>query len=181
MLPGVSHREPSAAPSAWITRFASDFGPASRVLDLACGAGRHIRLLADAGHHITAVDVDLSGVTDLEGQTNVALLAANLEDGSPWPLPGETFDAVVVTNYLHRPLFPAIRAAVAAGGLLLYETFAQGNERYGKPSNPDFLLLPDELLEVVADEFEVLAFEQGITDSPRPAVVQRIAARRMAQ
>jgi len=167
-------------------RFASELGPGSRVLDLACGAGRHARMLLDAGHHVTAVDVDLSGVTDLEGHPSVSLRAADLEDGSPWPLPGATFDGVIVTNYLHRPIFPAVLAAVATGGMLLYETFARGNEQYGKPSNPDFLLRPAELLEVVRSDgeaggFEILDFSQGFTDTPKPAVVQRIAARRPAR
>ena len=182
----MSHRDRSAVPSPWIVRFASELGPGSRVLDLACGAGRHARMLLDAGHHVTAVDVDLSGVTDLEGHPSVSLRAADLEDGSPWPLPGATFDGVIVTNYLHRPIFPAVLAAVATGGMLLYETFARGNEQYGKPSNPDFLLRPAELLEVVRSDgeaggFEILDFSQGFTDTPKPAVVQRIAARRPAR
>jgi SAM-dependent methyltransferase len=166
----------SSWPSGWIKRFAAFLRPESRVLDLACGAGRHTRFLAAAGHHVTAVDVDLDRVMDLDGSPYTRLVRADLEDGSAWPLDEACFDAVVVTNYLHRPLFPRILAAVGPGGVLLYETFARGNERFGKPSNPAFLLVPDELLDLVRDPLQVVAFEQGPVTGPRPAMVQRICA-----
>jgi hypothetical protein len=124
--------------------------------------------------HVTAVDRDPDQQPDAPGLTKVR---ADLEAGLAWPLGSQHFDLVVVTNYLHRPILPDIAAAVAPGGLLLYETFALGNERFGKPSNPDFLLLPGELAAAVAGRLEVLAFEEVELGVPRPAVVQRIAAR----
>jgi len=123
---------------------------------------------------VTALDRDPDQQPDAAGLTKIA---ADLEAGSPWPLAGQRFDLVVVTNYLHRPILPEIVGAVAPGGLLLYETFAQGNERFGKPSNPDFLLRPGELAKAVAVRLEVLAYEEIELGPPRPAVVQRIAAR----
>jgi SAM-dependent methyltransferase len=153
--------------------------PPGPVLDLACGGGRHLRLFAALGHPVTGVDRDLSMVADLEGRPDVELLSADLEDGSPWPLSGRLFAGVVVTNYLHRPLLPRLVAAVAPGGLLVYETFARGNERFGKPANPDFLLAPGELLDAVRDNLAVLAYEDLIVRQPRPAALQRIAAQRL--
>ena len=124
------------------------------------------------------VDLDTLAVADLGADELVEIVAADLEDGSPWPLPCRVFDAVVVVNYLHRPLFPDIIASVAVGGLLIYETFALGNEKFGRPSNPDFLLQPEELLTVVQAELEVLAFEQLEVQAERPAVIQHVAATR---
>ena len=146
------------------------------VLDLACGSGRHVRLLRERGHPVVALDRDLSTLGDLPDDPDVEPIECDLEDGSPWPLAGRTFAGIVVTNYLHRPLFPAIVAAVAGGGVLIYETFAAGNERFGKPSNPDFLLSPGELLDAVHDELRVVAYEDGIVETPRPAAIQRICA-----
>lgn len=143
-------------------------------LDLAAGAGRHSRLLLTHGFQVTAVDRDPDRQPDAPGLRKIR---ANLEDGSPWPLGAERFDLVVVTNYLHRPILPDIIGAVAPGGLLLYETFAVGNERYGRPSNPAFLLRPGELAEAVAGRLEVLAFEDLELGPPHPAVIQHIAAR----
>lgn len=147
------------------------------VLDVACGSGRHTRLLLERGWQVAALDRSLEGISDLLAQRRLEAIEADLEDGSPFPLTGRQFDAVVVTNYLHRPLLPALIAAVAPGGLLLYETFARGNEAFGKPSNPDFLLKPGELLEAVRGRLRVLAYEDLIIDKPKPAAVQRIAAR----
>lgn len=173
---------PLAPPSAWITRFTRRLPPASEVLDLACGAGRHTRLLAAAGHQVTAVDRDLSGLEDFSPVPGcLQLVEADLEDGSRWPLGDSRFDLIVVTNYLWRPLFPYLRAAIADGGMLLYETFALGNERFGKPDNPAFLLRPGELLAEFGTTLQVLAFEQGEVEVPKPAVVQRICAVHMAQ
>jgi hypothetical protein len=125
---------------------------------------------------VVAVDRDVSGLADLGGRPDLEILERDLETGYPWPLADRRFAAVVVTNYLHRPLVPAIVAAVQPGGLLLYETFAQGHERFGKPTNPDFLLHPGELLEAVRGRLTVLAYENLEVAQPRPAVVQRIAA-----
>ena len=166
-----------AQPSPWVVRWASMIVAAGAVLDLACGSGRHTRYLLGLGLSVLAVDRDLAGVADLLGTPGFASLAADLEGGAPWPLPDRRFDGVVVTNYLHRPIMAKIVAAVAPGGVLIYETFAQGNERFGKPSNPDFLLRPGELLDH-ARPLEVLAYEALITRGERPAMIQRIAARR---
>ena len=149
------------------------------VLDLACGSGRHTRLFAAAGHPVTAVDIDVSGLGDLAGNRGVQRVEADLEGSDPFsvlgPLHGRTFGGVVVTNYLHRPLLEGLVAAVAPGGVLIYETFALGNERYGRPSNPAFLLRPDELLHSV-EPLAVVAFEQGLIAAPKPAVIQRVCA-----
>ena len=158
------------APSAWVVRWAPQI-TRGRVLDLACGGGRHARLLAGLGHEVTAVD---RGPQSLPG---VRFVQADLEDGSPWPLPGASFQGVVVANYLHRPLFPAIERALAPGGVLIYETFMAGNERFGKPANPKFLLAPGELWAAFGG-LHVIAFEQGLSLQPRIAMVQRICARR---
>ena len=146
------------------------------MLDLACGAGRHTRHFVERGYRVVAVDRDLSGIGDLAGHPDVETLEADLEDGSAFPLAGRRFDGVVVANYLHRPLLPHLVDAVADGGALLYETFARGNERLGKPTNPDFLLEPGELLDAVRPHLQVVAYEDLEVTEPNPAVVQRIAA-----
>jgi hypothetical protein len=130
---------------------------------------------AARGCHVTAVDRDASALAALAGLPRITPLEADLE-AAPWPLPHERYDAVIVTNYLHRALWPDLVAAVADDGVLLYETFAQGNEAYGKPSKPDFLLASGELLTVLGNRLTVVAFEQGLDALARPAVRQRIAA-----
>jgi SAM-dependent methyltransferase len=164
------------AVSAWVARFAERIPQGGPVLDLAAGGGRHTRFLVGRGHPVTAVDRDVAGLTDLLTNPAVTILAGDLEDGRPWPLGERRFAGVIVTNYLHRPLLPVLVAAVAPGGCLIYETFAAGNERFGKPSNPDFLLRPGELLDAVRGRLNVLAYESLQVIQPRPAVVQRIAA-----
>jgi len=149
--------------------------PGGCVLDLAAGAGRHARLLARMGFEVEAVDRDTSLFADPPPQ--VRLLQADLEEGE-WPYEGRLFDAIVATNYLHRPLLPVLVRSLERGGMLVYETFAQGNEKFGKPSNPAFLLAPGELLEAVRGSLRVLAFEDLVVSEPRPAAIQRIAARR---
>ena len=166
---------PSEA-SAWVRRFADRTPAGGPVLDLAAGSGRHTRLFLALGHPVTAVDRDVASLAELRADPGLTILAADLEDGRPWPLGGRRFAGVVVTNYVHRPLLPAIVAAVAPGGCLIYETFAVGNERLGKPSNPDFLLRPGELLEAVRGRLAVLAYENLEMSEPRPAVMQRVAA-----
>lgn len=160
----MAHASPEA-PSPWVVRWAPLVarGP---VLDLASGAGRHARLFAARGLEVVAVDREPQAIP------GVRFVQADLEDGSPWPFAGRRFGGVVVANYLHRPLLAAIAGALAEGGVLLYETFMAGNERFGKPSNPDFLLRPGELLRAFA-ELTVVAFEQGTTGR---SVVQRICA-----
>jgi SAM-dependent methyltransferase len=159
------------SPSPWIARFAGLAAPGARVLDLAAGSGRHARLFRDRGCRVVAVDRDVARLGALHDVERVEL---DLETGAPWPL-GGGWDMIVVANYLHRPLLPAIAGAIGPGGVLLYETFARGNERFGKPSNPDFLLMPGELLEAFG-ALVVIAFEQGEVAQPRRAMVQRIAA-----
>jgi SAM-dependent methyltransferase len=166
-------------PSSWIARHASLIPPPGPVLDLAAGSGRHSRYFKGLGHAVTAVDRDVSGLADLAADAQIEIVAADLEGGAPWPLGERRFAGIVVTNYLHRPLFPRIAAALLPGGVLLYETFGVGNEKFGRPSNPDFLLQPGELLEFAeAEGLVVRAYHSGEVAEPRPAVVQRVAATR---
>ena len=169
-----------STPSPWVVRFAPLVVEDAPVLDLACGRGRHTRLFLERGHPVTAVDVDVSGLADLQGHPRLETIQADLEN-APWPLPGHRFGAVVVTNYLWRPLFPMILEAVTDGGILLYETFGLGNEAHGRPSNPDFLVKPGELIEVVRDRLQIVAYEHGQIAEPRSAIVQRICAMRSEQ
>lgn len=164
-------------PSPWIVEWAGLIAPDAAVLDIAAGGGRHTRFFADRSHEVTAIDRNVGALTV---QPNVEVVQADLEDGSPWPLPGRSFGAVVVTNYLHRPLFPALIGALAPGGVLLYETFMEGNERFGHPRNPEFLLKDGELLDIVRGRFSVIAYEARMTSEPKMAMVQRIAARLLA-
>ena len=166
------------APSDWVARWAHLVPAHARVLDLACGGGRHARFFAARGNPVTACDRDPALLAGLATVGGIAVRQADLEDGSPWPFADVQFGAVVVTNYLHRPLFPAIAAALAPGGVLLYETFVLGNERYGKPSNPRFLLRKDELLEAFGRDLVVAAYEQGRVHRGNPALVQRLCALR---
>ncbi|MFN2643667.1 MAG: class I SAM-dependent methyltransferase [Burkholderiales bacterium] len=158
------------APSAWVRRWAElvDRGP---VLDLACGAGRHALLFVERG--LEVIGVDREAQPHLAG---VRFMQADLED-EPWPFAGERFAAIVVANYLHRPLFTMIQAALADDGVLIYETFMVGNEKYGRPKNPAFLLQPSELL-AAFPELKPIAFEQGYVERPKPAMIQRLCARR---
>jgi SAM-dependent methyltransferase len=156
-------------------QWAGLIAPEAAVLDVAAGGGRHSRFFADRGHRVTALDRDTSR---LAGHPGIDIVQADLEDGSPWPLPGRTFGAVVVTSYLHRPLFPALLDALAAGGVLLYETFMEGNERFGEPSRPAFLLKDGELLDLARGRLSVTAYEARMISEPKMAMVQRIAARR---
>lgn len=170
--------------SEWVRRFAPQVPREGRVLDLACGAGRHSRLFLALGNPVLAVDKDLSRLKDLQDNAGARpcfeARMHDLEDGSPFPFAPASFSAVVVTNYLYRPILPQIVASVAAGGLLIYETFARGNERFGRPSNPDFLLAPGELLDAVAGQMRVLAYEDLVVERPKAAAIQRICARREA-
>ncbi len=163
------------APSAWVTRWLALLAPGGTVLDVACGLGRHTRLAVEYGHRVVAVDRNEEALAALGLLPGVSVVAADIE-ACGWPLPGGRFDAVVVTNYLHRPLFPALLDAVGASGLLIYETFARGNERFGRPSNPDFLLDTGELLDLVRPSLRVLGYEDVYQGDPKPAMVQRICA-----
>jgi SAM-dependent methyltransferase len=153
--------------------------PDGEVLDLACGGGRHSQLLAALGHQVLALDRDPDALA-LAAGPGISPYPFDLEaasSSSAWPFEPGRFAGIVVTNYLHRPLFPHIISSLSPNGVLIYETFAEGNERFGKPSNPNFLLCPGELLTVASvQSLQVLAFEQGYVDFPKPAVIQRICA-----
>ena len=165
-----------SGPSAWVQSHAGLVKPGGTLLDLAAGGGRHTRYFKGLGYRITALDRDVSRLQDLGAE----VIAANLEDGSPWPLGARAFDGIVVTNYLHRALFPHLAGALAPGGVLIYETFGIGNERFGKPSNPNFLLRPGELLEFAAAHgLQVLAYACGEVAEPKRAIVQQMVARRL--
>ena len=163
-------------PSPWVSRFAP-LVPEGEVLDLACGSGRHARLFAGLGHPVLAVDRDPQALAGAAGP-GIVTLQHDLEvDGAAWPFEAGRFAGIVVTNYLHRPLLNQLMASLAPNGVLIYETFALGNELFGKPSNPAFLLRPGELLEHAAScGLRVLAFEDGAVVQPKPARVQRLCA-----
>jgi len=168
-------------PSPWVTRFGASAPKNMSVCDVACGGGRHTRWFAARGHHVVAIDRDLSGVADLVDDPHVTMVEADLEAGAPFPVAPRTMGTVVVTNYLWRPILDEIVDALAPGGLLVAETFARGNERFGRPSNPDFLLRRNELLELaLAHDLVVAGYEDVDVEVPKPACVQRIAARRPA-
>jgi SAM-dependent methyltransferase len=163
----------SLGPSVWVKRFLPLIKPGGLVLDLAAGSGRHVRLLRDCGFAVCAVDRDTTALLRFAGPC-CEIRRTDLESDDLGQL-GDDYEGIIVTNYLHRPLFPAIARALAPGGVVIYETFARGNERFGRPRNPDFLLRPSELLEAFTT-LTVVAFEQGQVSVPRPAVIQRLAA-----
>ena len=171
---GAHRRGP---PSPWIVRFAGEIEPGGQVLDLACGSGRHIIYLLQRGHAVTSSDIDVSALADLQEESNLEVVAADLEN-APWPFSDRQFAAVIVTNYLHRPLFQNILSALAPGGLLLYETFAAGNEVFGRPRNLDHLLQRGELLSGVLGGLTIIAYEDLQISEPHPAMVQRVCAQK---
>jgi SAM-dependent methyltransferase len=166
------------APSDWIVRWSHLVPAGATVLDLACGSGRHLQWFAARGARVTGVDRDTAALQEsahIEGES-AELIEADIENG-PWPLAGRRFDAVIVTNYLWRALLPRIFETVADGGLLLYETFATGQETVGRPTRADFLLQPGELLAAARDGgLRVLGYEDGFIAGPPARFVQRIAA-----
>jgi len=173
---GGSKPHGTEAPSLWVQRWSHLVPAGGPVLDVACGYGRHMRWFAGRGHPVTGVDRAQEAIDAVAGLGEA--VAADIENG-PWPFAGRTFAGVVVTNYLWRPLLPAIVQSVAPGGVLIYETFAAGNETVGKPSRPDFLLQPGELLQACPG-LRVVAYEDGFLDEP-PRFIQRIAAVRPAE
>ena len=170
-MPQCAHE--IGTPSPWVRRWAGAIRPGGRVLDVACGQGRHLRYLSSLGFSVVGIDRD-PAVSVLDALGGAEVRVADIEAG-PWPFAPGGFDGVVVTNYLHRPIFPHLIGALCPGGVLIYETFAAGNERYGRPANPDFLLQPGELLRRV-EPLSVVAFEQGLISAPKPALIQRICA-----
>lgn len=170
----ATHSHGNTAPSGWMRRFAPLIHASGNVLDVAAGSGRNSRWLAAAGYRVVAIDRD-AAVLDIDCAQET--LIVDLEQGL-WPFPNRRFDGIVVTNYLHRPLFPVLCESVAAGGVLIYETFADGNQLIGRPARAEFLLRRGELLEHCRD-LRVVAYEDGYIDSPKPACVQRICAVRV--
>jgi SAM-dependent methyltransferase len=176
MTPSLPEHAAMIAPSPWVERHLSFIPPGGRVLDLACGNGRHARLLAVSGYEVVAVDRDFAAISGLHGVAGVTARQLDLEGGD-WPLAGERFAGIVVTNYLWRPRLADVCAMLDRGGVLIYETFMLGNEAYGKPSNPEFLLRPGELRAVArAAGLHEIAFEEGYADLPKPAMRQAICA-----
>ena len=162
--------------SPWVQRFAPLI-PGGEVLDLACGNGRHARHLAALGHAVIAVDRDPAAIAATTAPGIVTTQIDLEEEGATWPFPPQRFAGIVVTNYLHRPLFAGIVDSMLPNGVLVYETFADGNAAFGKPGNPDFLLKAGELLDIARQHgLRVIAFEDGIVNQPKQAMVQRICA-----
>ena len=168
--------DPKTTPASdWIKRHSDKLNAGSHILDVACGKGRHTRWLLESGFQVTAVDINLSGIVDLPEQRALTRLERDLEQGS-WPFAAQSFEGIVVTNYLYRPTLHDLLESLTIGGVLLYDTFAVGNERLGKPSNPDFLLRPGELLVCFAKNMKVLAYDHGQVSFPKPAIRQRLCA-----
>ena len=162
-------------PSSWVKRFARLIPPDGQVLDLACGRGRHTRWLLEQGHRVLAADIDVSGVEDLRSHRRAEIVQADLETET-WPFPDRQFGAVVMVNYLHRPLFEILARSLEPGGVLIIDTFATGNECLGRPRNPDYLLRPGELQSCFERSLDIIAYEHGFQAEPRPAIRQQLCA-----
>ncbi len=176
---GRAGKRPGGAllpPSPWVVRYLGGIAGGGHVLDVACGGGRHTRLALSRGYRVTAIDRDLAPLSPLAGTPGLEAIEGDLETGAPFPLAGRTYDGVIVTNYLWRPILADIVGAVGPGGVLIYETFAVGQERLGRPSNPEFLLAPGELVRATACRLVPIAYEHATVDRGRPRVVQRIVA-----
>ena len=162
-------------PSAWVQRCSDLLKPCSTVLDLACGSGRHTHYLAGKGHDVTALDKNPEALSKISSSIGISPYEFDLETGS-WPFSELKFDAIVVTNYLYRPILQNIVDTLSPSGILIYETFMSGNEQFGRPSNPDFLLRPNELINLVHEKLNVLLYEAGRVNDPKPGLIQRICA-----
>lgn len=165
----------SQNPLPWVRRYVRLIPAGSRVLDLACGSGRHARCLLEQGYRVVAADIDLTGVNDLAHDDRVELVQADLERAQ-WPFEKKQFGGIIVTNYLHRPLFSNLIDSLDDEGVLIYDTFARGNERFGRPSNPDYLLREGELLDAFGIALNVMAYACGEVGEPAPAVRQSLCA-----
>ena len=171
----MPQQPPVKSSSPWIERYANSVPAGGSVLDLACGGGRHAVFFMNRGHPVTAVDRDTRSIQAGANTDGIEIIEADLEQGQ-WPLPGRCFAAIVVVNYLYRPHFPRLLESLADGGVLLFDTFAVGNEHFGHPRNPDYLLRPGELLLEFGDVLNVIAYEHGEVRQPAPAVRQRLCA-----
>lgn len=170
-------RHGPSEPSPWVSRWIGEISPGGRILDIACGRGRHMRLALSLGYMATGIDRDISAVADLAHDVRAEVTQSDLENGDPFALAGRTFDGVIVTNYLHRPLLPAIIGCLDPAGVLIYETFAAGTNKRGQgPSNPAFLLRPNELITMVAPHLTIIAFEHGLVTCRGERTVQRVVA-----
>jgi SAM-dependent methyltransferase len=162
--------------SPWVERYVTRITAHGNVLDLACGNGRHSRYLLEQGYRVTAVDISLAGVADLTDEANACLMERDLEnpdlENNGWPFSPGSFDGIVVCNYLHRPHFPFLNSSLRTGGVLIIDTFAAGNETYGKPSNPDFLLKPDETKKAFEACMNIIDYAHGYVSDPKPAIRQ---------
>lgn len=167
-----------SSPLSFISKWMPEKLSGKTVLDYACGNGRHGKLAMERGAHVTFADIDLEGLSEFAINENVCLLQADLEEDNRWPLLGRQYDIVIVTNYLYRQRLADIFETVKPGGFIFYRTFAEGNEAFGRPRNPDFLLRSGELLELAKANFTVLHYEHGEVDRPSPALVQRLVAKR---
>jgi len=165
------------SPSSWIVKFAPLIKSQGLVLDLACGSGRHAKWLAQQGYQVDALDRDPIATSSMQGIDGIRIQLTDLETTEP-PSFEHSYDGIIVSRYLHRPLLTSLATILKPGGILIYETFMRGNERYGKPSNPDFLLMPDELLNTYSPLLNVISFEQGEVVEPKPAMLQRICAQK---
>jgi len=174
--------EMKADPSDWVVDHISEIRPEGQVLDLACGSGRHTRLLLEKGFEVTALDINTTRLSDLKSHPRLTIVEVDLEDNSAsaeeWPLTTQ-FDGIVVTNYLHRPLFRHLSDSLSKDGILIYETFMIGNERFGKPSNPDFLLKKDELRNSFGETLRIIEFSQGYLEVPKPAMIQQFCGKKV--
>jgi len=165
------------SPSSWIVKFAPLIKSQGLVLDLACGSGRHAKWLAQQGYQVDALDRDPIATSSMQGIDGIRIQLIDLETTEP-PSFEHSYDGIIVSRYLHRPLLTSLATILKPGGILIYETFMRGNERYGKPSNPDFLLMPDELLNTYSPLLNIISFEQGEVVEPKPAMLQRICAQK---
>ncbi len=162
-------------PSDWLLEHYMHIPQGGGVLDLACGSGRHSEFLSGKGYQLTAVDIDITAVTEANLQ-NTSIIQADLEREA-WPFPKGQFSGIVVTNYLWRAHFPHLMKSLKPGGVLIFDTFMVGNEKYGRPSNPKFLLKSEEL-KIAFSEMELLAYQEGYQDQPTPAMRQSIVAQK---
>lgn len=167
-------------PSPWIVEHAPLIRNNGQVLDLACGNGRHALWLAKQGYRVDALDRDAKALASMVGMDNINVLNVDIEAGR-WPGSGQRYDGIIVSRYLYRPLLSKLAEMLEPGGILIYETFMVGNERYGRPSNPDFLLRTNELLDVYSPLLSIIAFEQGEVETPRLAVTQRLCAKKVLE